>query len=580
MRTSIQPQADRDVAEQPTSPGGKAHSKQGDSTGPDTIRDTIESIVVAIILAFVFRAFIVEAFVIPTGSMAPSLYGKHGQYRCPMCQYTFAYGLKEASKGQGATLADKFFVRCPNCTWDGDGRDYLNQRNDKVADHSGDRILVLKWPYEIGGDWLGPQRWDVVVFKNPQDGEMNYIKRLLGLPGEVFHIINGDLYTVPIDKVPTDIVDALTLPPPQRAHERRLTSEQSNTLAGLLRIQRKTTIAQKELWLIHNDHDFIPQQQAPNGRLFDPPRWEKDATAAPRAWNAKTPVVRFDPPDDEVHWLRLKGKPIQDDCGYNNVNSTKQIQASANDVGDVRVKFVFFPGKGDGTLSLRLTKGRDQFRAQIRSDGNVRLGRLGRRGVWDERKTSRIAPFKHGTPLEIEFENLDYRVCLRIDGQEVIWTDDDKYRPDLQTLLRPPYEDGRNSRATVEIGASGAPLEIRHLQVHRDVFYRSDAIPAASPAFRNFRGWGTATNPILLRADPEDYFCCGDNSPQSQDSRYWVDVAQMLRERQPPNTYQHGTVPGDQLIGKAFFVYWPSGLRFYKQTPPVIPNFGRMRIIR
>ena len=41
------------------------------------IRETIESVWVAIILAFVLRAFMIEAFVIPTGSMAPRLMGEH-----------------------------------------------------------------------------------------------------------------------------------------------------------------------------------------------------------------------------------------------------------------------------------------------------------------------------------------------------------------------------------------------------------------------------------------------------------------------------------------------------------------------
>jgi len=94
-------------------PGGgaaahlSAESMPIESARPNTIRDTIESIVVAFIMAFVFRAFIVEAFIIPTGSMAPSLYGEHGQHRCAMCQYPFAYGLREAIPGtpQQATLA-------------------------------------------------------------------------------------------------------------------------------------------------------------------------------------------------------------------------------------------------------------------------------------------------------------------------------------------------------------------------------------------------------------------------------------------------------------------------------------------
>ncbi len=40
-------------------------------------RETIESIAVAIILALLFRGFVAEAFVIPTGSMAPALMGEH-----------------------------------------------------------------------------------------------------------------------------------------------------------------------------------------------------------------------------------------------------------------------------------------------------------------------------------------------------------------------------------------------------------------------------------------------------------------------------------------------------------------------
>ena len=47
-----------------------------------TVKETLESIVVAFILAFVFRAFIVEAFIIPTGSMAVTLYGKQLTKTC------------------------------------------------------------------------------------------------------------------------------------------------------------------------------------------------------------------------------------------------------------------------------------------------------------------------------------------------------------------------------------------------------------------------------------------------------------------------------------------------------------------
>ena len=62
--------------------GKDAESRKKDSLSParygnqENGRETFESIVVAFVLAFLFRAFEAEAFVIPTGSMAPTLYGR------------------------------------------------------------------------------------------------------------------------------------------------------------------------------------------------------------------------------------------------------------------------------------------------------------------------------------------------------------------------------------------------------------------------------------------------------------------------------------------------------------------------
>src|ERR1700758_4663456 len=61
------------------------------------VKDTIESILVAFILAFIFRAFVVEAFVIPTGSMAPTLLGAHLSFVCPDCGYAFDCNYSEKS---------------------------------------------------------------------------------------------------------------------------------------------------------------------------------------------------------------------------------------------------------------------------------------------------------------------------------------------------------------------------------------------------------------------------------------------------------------------------------------------------
>ena len=59
-----------------------------------SIRDTVESIWIAIVLAFVLRAFMIEAFVIPTGSMIPTL-----QEGDKLMTAKYVYHLREPRRG-------------------------------------------------------------------------------------------------------------------------------------------------------------------------------------------------------------------------------------------------------------------------------------------------------------------------------------------------------------------------------------------------------------------------------------------------------------------------------------------------
>jgi signal peptidase I len=100
-----------------------------------TAREYFESIVVAVILALFIRTFVVQAFKIPTGSMEPNLLvGDH-------------------------LLVNKF-VFAPTV--------------------SGlERTLLPMRPIVRG---------DVVVFKFPEDPERDFIKRIVGLPGETIEV--------------------------------------------------------------------------------------------------------------------------------------------------------------------------------------------------------------------------------------------------------------------------------------------------------------------------------------------------------------------------------------------------------
>ncbi|MDP8263883.1 MAG: signal peptidase I [Candidatus Aceula lacicola] len=105
------------------------------------VREWVESLVIAFLLAMVIRTFAVQAFKIPTGSMRMTLI-------------------------------------------------------------EGDRILVNKLKYGPNLPLSDKRLWgygdlergDIIVFKYPEDPKRDFIKRLIAFPGEVVSIKDGDVY--------------------------------------------------------------------------------------------------------------------------------------------------------------------------------------------------------------------------------------------------------------------------------------------------------------------------------------------------------------------------------------------------
>ena len=113
----------------------------------ESILDTIKTIIYAILIAIVIRTFLFEPFKIPSGSMYPTLHV--GDYLF-VSKYTYGY-----------------------------------------SKHS----FPFSLPLFNGRIWADtPQRGDVVVFKFPQDNKTDFIKRIIGLPGDKIKMQDGILY--------------------------------------------------------------------------------------------------------------------------------------------------------------------------------------------------------------------------------------------------------------------------------------------------------------------------------------------------------------------------------------------------
>lgn len=109
--------------------------------------EMIRSLVIAILLAFIFRSFLFEPFYIPSGSMKSTLLV--GDY---VFVSKYSYGYSRHSFPFGPNLFQG-------------------------------RVWETK-----------PQRGDVIVFKLPSDTGVNYIKRLVGLPGDKIQVKDSVLY--------------------------------------------------------------------------------------------------------------------------------------------------------------------------------------------------------------------------------------------------------------------------------------------------------------------------------------------------------------------------------------------------
>ncbi len=245
-------------------------------------------------------------------------------------------------------------------------------------------------------------------------------------------------------------------------------------------------------------------------------------------------------------------------------------------VSDLKLRTFYERGEGDGPLRLELGKRNIVFVAELTSDG-AKLLRLPENGEPETlAEISRSGLFDTGR--FVEFENVDYRVTLRVDGDVILQTTDAQYAPDLAALIDEEESNRVEPRPTVRITADGHAASLKHLSLWRDIYYTGRShtgsfYPFASPA--------SFPNNVIRLSDlsgEEEYFTLGDNPFLSGDARTWMSPVRLRYENLALD--EGGRVPARFMLGKAFFVYWPGGYQPAGWLPRVVPNFGDMRFIR
>lgn len=594
--------------------GNKASATATPPPPQDSWRDTFEQIVFAFVLALVFRTFEAEAFVIPTGSMAPTLYGRHKEVLCESCGHAVTVsassevgredGILNGSRAEGAI--------CPNCRFPN-----TNVKEGRVF--NGDRILVNKFPYQISN----PERFDVFVFKYPHEPTTNYIKRLVGLPNEKIRIRGGDVYTVGKDgqesilrKPDPTVQQAIQIlvydndyPAPQLVK-----LGHSQRWAGVIPDAAPDSTTgwsdDPKGWnSVEEDRSFTLSQQVSQGDW----KWlrYRHLTPSVEDWRlisaAGSPVLRPSLVSDFNGYNAVWGSRAGNAEGYEYSNAAS-VDPGSFWVGDLTVSCTLeieevAPG---GALMLELCEGPFAYRCQI--DPTTGVAQLysvanflkpGESTLLDEASTSITGAGSY----DLSFANVDDRLCLWVNGSLVQFPEQGIYQRNPND---PSHIAQKSDLSPIGIGVKNCAATASHLLVKRDIYYRADH-PQYSFESGVYERLSTTLSRLLdspeawnshysldedtvdIEVGPESYLALGDNSAHSADSRAW------------PKGQQ--TVPAKYLVGKAFWIYWPHGVPFmnngkgypvlyhteragrepqeYPQyVVPFYPNIPRMKRIR
>ncbi len=522
-------------------------------TPDETIKETFESIIIAFILAFVFRAYVVEAFVIPTGSMAPTLLGAHHRAECDQCGYRFNinFNPEEPSRWLNGAV-------CPMCRFD------IDMAED-ARPLPGDRILVHKYIYTISE----PRRWDVVVFKAPHVPDTNFIKRLVGLPNESISLLDGNVYF----------------------------QKEGETTWNIAR-KSNTPKVQRAVWQPLYYSQYIPRDQGDlkgPGERSPGNRWSTPWIVESGDWdieNRRSYVFKGGE-SGQIKFNFYAGPHLSIPSIY--AYNQYETGMYGDDIEDIRLAVALQPGIDTRSISLstqtRLTSETQTVTATIAADGQLSLTTIDpATGKSLELMSYQGPAMKPGRTTPIEFWSVDQELSIWIDGKRELMY---RYADSLtsEELVNRPRP---LSLPSISIQVDGGPATLHRVELDRDIYYASSnrGREARGGLVRDARGKVMTNNILPMQIHDDEYFCIGDNNPLSDDGRFWkpdvaangVDpsalwVRQEYFNKNLDDETRDGIVPGKLMMGRAFFVYFPAPYPVKKNGWRAIPNFDDMRFI-
>lgn len=377
------------------------------------VRQTIEFLIALSLAIMVFRTFTAEAYVVPTGSMAPTLLGNHEEVACPSCGIRFALGIDEDGRaGQPV---------CPNC-----GEDKLD--GVPIVPCSGDRLLVQKGLY----DFKRPRRWEVAVFHFPAEPTQAYVKRVVGLPGESIQILRGDIY-----------------------------------ING--KIARKSLQEQRAIRIPVYDSQYVSQDANRVPRFIF--RHGRPQSGLTSAWRTEGPLLIHDPAEateNATDWVEYRHRdpdraqytPIYDFNPYNGGELRGE-----NRVPDLMLEARLIVGNDVPTVDVRLNSGADRFLITLPFHEDA-LPQVRRNNQAVALAHAVPIPSTPGTPPSsrvLEASIMDHRLSVSLDGVPLF---------DPVDYDNPAVGYGSDV-SPIGVGVRRGSLTIERFKVFRDVYYTS-----------------------------------------------------------------------------------------------------------